>query len=219
MPVLLQVQACEIELVVGLCVDGRQGGLCGIWNGADLIFFRSPRQQRCALEKTAAVTLATGLFFADGKKQVAQWGAVDCDRLLTHFFGCQCHQLVEIGLSFLMAQHDTHPLPRCGQHLEAHAIGGLLDIHHEVFRGLFHNAYLTVGHEVLHKLFLLIGHQPREVGLVLGIYTGHQFDIGAESLAVDMPLLGFFFGRLIGQVTVPGTAEVAVAPGPLLLAR
>ena len=51
--------------------------------------------------------------------------------------------------------------------------------------------------------FFLEGHQPCEVGLVFGVHAGHEFDVRAV---------------VVGEVAVPGAAEVAVAPCPLLLA-
>ena len=119
----------------------------------------------------------------------------------------------------------------------------LLDVHDEVFAGLLHHAQLVVGHEVLNELLLLVGHEPAEVGLVLSIDTGHQFYVGAEQIPSPFPSLrgrgavtlharficrrtiysppyqgGVGGGSLISQVAVPGASEVAVAPGPLLLA-
>ena len=69
------------------------------------------------------------------------------------------------------------------------------------------------------KLLLFVGHQPREVGLVLSIDTGHQLYVGTETLAVDTPLFHLLRCRLVGQIAVPGASEVTVAPRPLLLAR
>ena len=50
----------------------------------------------------------------------------------------------------------------------------------------------------------LAGLKMREVGLVVGKYARHEFDVRAV---------------LVGQVAVPRVAELVVAPGPLLLAR
>ena len=50
----------------------------------------------------------------------------------------------------------------------------------------------------------LVRTQPREIGLVVGEHAGHQLDVRAIG---------------VGQLPVPGLAELAAAPGPLLLAR
>ena len=76
-----------------------------------------------------------------------------------------------------------------------------------------------IGHEVLHELLLLVGHQPGKVGLVLGIDASHQLDIGSEALTADAPAFHLLGSGLVGQVAVPGPAEVAITPCPLLLAR
>ena len=79
-------------------------------------------------------------------------------------------------------QHQLNVLPAGGHHLERHlAVAGLFDIEDEIAAGLLHDAYFAIGHEILHKLLLFVRHQPCEVGLVLGIYTGHQLYVGAES--------------------------------------
>ena len=67
-------------------------------------------------------------------------------------------------------------------------------------------------------MLFLVRHEPREVGLVLGIYACHQLYVGAESLAVYVPLLCFLRACGVCQIAVPGLPEVPVAPGPLFLA-
>ena len=87
----------------------------------------------------------------------------------------------------------------------------LVDIHHEILAGLLHDAEVAVGHEVLHKLLLLVGHEPGEVGLVLGVDACHEFDIGAEHTGCTLVVV-------VGEAAVPRATKVAIAPGPLLLA-
>ena len=71
-----------------------------------------------------------------------------------------------------------------------------------VFRGVAHAAYAFVGHEILDEGFFLLGFQPGEIRLVVCEDAGHQLDVGAV---------------FIGEVFVPGAAEITVAPGPLFL--
>ena len=105
-------------------------------------------------------------------------------------------------------------------------------VEHQVLRSFLHHAQFAIGHEVLREHLLLIRHEPREVGLVLGIDAGHQLDVGAETALFRLPRgreiivrhmafpspLGWCQGCFIGQVAIPGTSEVAVAPCPLFLA-
>ena len=69
--------------------------------------------------------------------------------------------------------------------------------------GIFHIRCRLVRHEILCKCFFLKGFEPCEIRLVVAEHAGHQFNIRTV---------------FICQVTVPGLAEVAAAPGPLLLA-
>ena len=61
---------------------------------------------------------------------------------------------------------------------------------------------MFVRHEVLGKCLFLLRLEPCEIRLVVGVDTSHQFDIRAV---------------LIGQIPVPGLAEITVSPGPLFL--
>ncbi len=70
--------------------------------------------------------------------------------------------------------------------------------------GIFYLSHRFIGHEILGKGFFLKGFQPGKIRLVIRVYPCHQFHIRAV---------------LIGQVPVPGPAEITAAPGPLLLAR
>ena len=82
-------------------------------------------------------------------------------------------------------------------------LGIELNIQNSIFRGILHISHFTVRHEVLYPRFLLIRLQPGEVGLIIGIYTGHKLDV--------RPVF-------IGKVTVPSLSEVAATPCPLFLA-
>ena len=66
--------------------------------------------------------------------------------------------------------------------------------------GVLHHAQFAVGQEVLHKDFLFVRRKPGEIRLVVGKDPSHQFNIRTV---------------VIGKVTIPGNAKVAIAPGPL----
>ena len=122
-------------------------------------------------------------------------------------------------MTIFILKHYPYLLIRSGQNLKG-GMGGicLLDVHHEILRGLFYYSHLAIRHKILHKLFFLVWHQPGKVGLVLGINTCHQLDIGTEALAVDMPLSHLLGCSLICEVAVPSATKVAVTPSPLFLA-
>ena len=60
---------------------------------------------------------------------------------------------------------------------------------------------------ILTPRFCFTGLQKTEIGLVVGIDAGHDFDVGAE-----LPT-----GIGVGQIAVPRVPEFVIAPGPLLL--
>lgn len=86
----------------------------------------------------------------------------------------------------------------------SHALRSGFQVHHRVDGGVLHRPHRLIGHEVLGKGLFLKGLEPGEVGLVVGEHPGHQLHVGAV---------------LVGEAAVPGPAEVAAAPGPLLFAR
>ena len=89
--------------------------------------------------------------------------------------------------------------------IDAYARGAVFHLQPQgrVQAGVLDRAHLLVGHEGLGEGLFLIGLEPGEVRLVVGIHAGHQLDVGAV---------------LVGEVAVPGLPEIAAAPGPLLLA-
>ena len=201
MTVLLQMKTCEVELVNGFGVLWREGSLCGIRDGTYLIGLWIPLQQR---------ELSRVVSPFDDQMKISKMFFASLHRFHEHLFRTQCYYLVIILFALLAVENNSYVLLRGGQNLElCLAIGCLLDVHHEVLRGLFHDADFAIGHEILHKLLLLVGHEPREVGLVFGIDASHQFDIGSEAFVLV----------LVRQVTIPGTAKVAITPGPLFLTR
>ena len=198
--VLLQVQARQVELVHRLALQRRQGSLGGVGDGADVVGLGVPRH------------------LADADCEFPKFATPDVYRLAEHRLGREGLYLVVVHGAVVGLHHNAHLLFRGGQHLEADLCANLLHVHNEVARGLLHDAQFAVGHEVLRELLLLVGHQPREVGLVLGVDARHQFDVGAEAGADASDGKTVGSSGLVGQVAVPGPTEVAVAPGPLLLA-
>ena len=210
MAVLLQVQSGEVELLVGLHLFGQQRSLGTVGNGTYLIRLGLPLHHE---------SLLTIQFFINSETEFGESDALSSHTLHHHLLGTEHARLIEEYTACVCGEHDVQLLARGGKEFECHHSPLLLaDIHEQILGCLLHNAQFPIGHEILHEPFLLIGHEPGEVGLVLCIDTGHQFYIGTESLPVDMPLLLFLGCRLVGEVAVPGSAEVSVTPGPLLLA-
>ena len=69
-------------------------------------------------------------------------------------------------------------------------------------------ADVTDGIPELTPAFCFTWMQIGKIRLVVGVNSGHQFDVGAE-LAILIR---------VGQVAIPRIAEFMVAPGPLFLA-
>ena len=197
MAVLFEMQTGEIELLRGLYLAGLQGGFGGVGYGAYLVGLGVPREREGAA--------SAFLYY------------VQLDGEAVYGRNAGGNGLVEQGLGGHVESAVVErfaPLVTADEHLHAGLAGGLNhqprpsvglgDVHHEVARGVLDYAKLTVGHEILRETLFLVGHEPREVGLVLGVDPCHKLYVRAVG---------------VGQVAVPGTAEVAVAPCPLLLSR
>ena len=203
--ILLQVQTCEVQLVHGLGVLWRQSGLSGVRYRTYLLGLSMPLQQGQHPGMLCAV---------NGQRQLLQRHIAACHMLLKYLLRRQRDHLIIILFSILSFQQHSNLLFTCSKDLKGNlsplpwgGVGGRLNIQNKILRGLLHHAQLSIGHEVLCKLLLLVGHQPREVGLVLSIYASHQFDVRTEAL-----------GSLIREIAVPRTPKVTIAPRPLLLA-
>ena len=208
--ILLEVLTGEEKLLVGLDLLGQQGSFGRIGDRTDLVGLGMPGED-------GALTIDEVLLNLKG--QLVEGGSVGLDRTDKHLFGRKGEFLIEEHLAFVAAQDDPYLLSAGGEDLELDlSPTDLVDVEHQVLRCLLDHTKLAIGHEVLGEHLLFVGHQPGEVGLVLGIDTCHQLDVGTESRAVDAPLLHLLGGSLVGEVAVPGSAEVAIAPGPLLLA-
>ena len=172
MSVLLQVKTREVQLVHRLAFHGWQGCFSAVGNRSNFVGFRVP------LENAA---LATSEGFEDIEGKFRKRDFRTCYGLCKHLLWRQRHYLVIIAGTVITLQNDSCLLPRCSQHLEAHSSVCFLDIEDEILRGLLDDSEFTIGHEILRELLLFVRHQPREVGLVLGIDACHQFDVGAEA--------------------------------------
>ena len=78
-----------------------------------------------------------------------------------------------------------------------------LESDRRVERGLHGRADVLDRVPVLAEPAGLAGREPAEVGLVVGEDPRHELDVGSVA---------------VGEVAIPGAADLAVAPGPLLLA-
>ena len=166
-------------MFVGLHLLGQQGGFGAVRDGTDVVGFGMPLQH-------AACAIGEGLLDIEG--ELAEWTAFHVDALVEQGLRADGHHLVVVDGAVVVAQHYANLLLRGGEDFDFHfSFAGRLDVHHEVFRCLLHHTQFTVGHEILREAFLLVGHEPTEVGLVLGIHAGHQLDVGTEALTVEMP--------------------------------
>ena len=153
------------------------------------------------------------------QRQFIELGALHIYRLREDSLGRQQEHLVIIFLTIVVAQHDASFLSRRRQHLQTHpTFRRGVDVHDEIPRCLLHQTQFAIRHEVLGELLFLVRHEPCEVGLVLRIDARHQFDVGAETLPDVSDGQPVRSGGFVGQISVPRSSEVAVAPRPLLLA-
>ena len=196
------MQTSEVELVDGLDILGAQSGLGCIGDGASIIGLGLPSQPGMYAVRVGYI----------GAREVygelVDAVSLQVDDLIEEHLGREGHGLAQQILGAMGEHGNLNLLLGGGIYLEATI---LVDIHHEVLAGLLHDAQVAVGHEVLHKLLLLVGHEPSEVGLVLGVDACHEFYVGAEHA-------GCILIVIVGEAAVPRAAKVAIAPGPLFLA-
>ena len=201
MAVLLEVQTGEVELVDGLDILGAQGGLGSIGDGAYVVGLGLPGEQHLA-----------GVSITDGQIQGLNVATIHVNNLINKGLRRECHLFVKIDLHRGKRQGDAYLLPRRRGYFQMYLPAvGIFNVHHQVLAGLLHDAQFAVGHEVLHKLLLLVGHEPSEVGLVLGVDACHELYVGAEHAGCALIVI-------VGEAAVPRAAKVAIAPGPLFLA-
>ena len=90
----------------------------------------------------------------------------------------------------------------CGEQFQHHLSACLFQIHQQVGRSILDYSQFAIRHEVLGECLLFIRLQPSEVGLVVSIYTCHQFNIRTVCIC---------------QIAVPSLTKVSISPCPLLL--
>ena len=119
MTILLKMQACEIELVVGLGILRRESSLSGIGNRTYLVGFGTPLQ-------------VVGL-----ERQSVQRGSLYVNALLNeHLLRAQVHLLIIINHAVVILQHDMHVLFAGRIKFEPNgAILVLVDIEDKILRG------------------------------------------------------------------------------------
>ena len=85
-------------------------------------------------------------------------------------------------------------------------MGGVVNVQIDgyIYRGVFDDANVFIGQKILCKRFFFVWLEPGEVWLVVGVDASHEFDV---------------WPVFVGQVAIPGLAELAMAPCPLLFAR
>ncbi|XAE57281.1 hypothetical protein OH491_03435 [Termitidicoccus mucosus] len=87
---------------------------------------------------------------------------------------------------------------------EKQPVLALLHVHGGVNRGVLNIADVADGIPVLLKYPRLVWRKPREIRLVVGVYSGHQFYIRTV---------------FVRKVLAPHVAEIAHSPVPHLFAR
>ena len=114
----------------------------------------------------------------------------------------------QVGVPFGVAvgafQADRGPGQRRGDaDADPHPVLGQFHAHRRIEIGVLRRADLLDRIPVLTPGLRLAGLQEGEIGLIVGIDSRHQLDVWAVA---------------VGEIAVPGVAELVVAPGPLLLA-
>ena len=184
------MQAGQVELLVGENLLRQLRGGRGIGNPVDLLRLRR------VVEQLAAACVVHG----EHERRLRH---VDGDAVAEHVHRADRRHLI-VNRPSVRGEHHARVL------VDARRIDGelrrvrlALEVQHDLGAGVLDVARGLVGHKVLGEGLLLKRLEPGEVRLVVAEHAGHQLDVGAV---------------LVGQIAVPGLAEVAAAPGPLLLA-
>ena len=188
--VLLDVQAGQVELLVGENLLRQLRGGRRIGNLVDLLRLRR------VVEQLPAIRVVHG-------QHERRLRHVDDDAVAEHVHRADRRRPVVDGPAVRGEHHARVLVDARGVDGDVRRARPALEVQHDLGARVFDVARGLVGHEVLGEGLLLKGLQPREVRLVVAEHAGHQLDVRAV---------------FVGQVAVPRLAEVAAAPGPLLLA-
>ena len=188
--ILFEVEAVEEQLLVRGDLRRRFRSGRGLRNGRTIPGSRGVRHERLAVGQ-----------HAQGQLRLDSAGR-ERDRHGERRLGRQGDEhLVQRGAE----PHQPHVDLARRRDVDAHPCLGTAHLEPDggVLARVAGGADLLVRHEDLREGLLLAGHDPGEIGLVVGVGAAHQLDVGAVG---------------VGELAVPGPAELAVAPGPLLLA-
>ena len=186
MTVLFQMLSGKEELFDRGDVFRVFGSLCRVGYGLDFRFVGLIAYQD------------TAFMVADFNQDVFVFQALGCKFCLERFCRGDGDDFVEKGgTAHVVLDEYMHVLVNSGGVQDDFAFA-LLDFHvqQRVLGGILHVAHLGVRHEVLFPRLFLVGLQPSEVRLVVGVHARHQFDVRAVLVR-----------------------QVAVSPCPLLLSR
>ena len=98
MAVLLEMQAREVELFVGLHLTGQQGSLGTIGNGTNLIGLGMPAEH-------GALAVDEGFHDVEGK--LVEASTLHVDGLCQHMLGRECYLLFIIHLAVIIAKNNA----------------------------------------------------------------------------------------------------------------
>ncbi|MPM34973.1 hypothetical protein SDC9_81563 [bioreactor metagenome] len=189
MPVLLQMEAREVQLLDERDLFRVIGGFGSRGDGFSRLIFRTTLQDHLMA------------FGEDPQKHCSFIATLQFDRPPERGFGANIYFFTEKETTASIRQQGIKILDfRRGIYNYSSRIVVHLKVGDHVFRRILHVAHLRVRHEVLGPGLFFIRLQPAEVGLVIGIDTRHQLDIGPV---------------LVRQVPFPGLPEIPGAPGPL----
>ena len=189
--VLLDVLTGDIELLVGHELLRCLGGLRGLRQLRDARIHGLIGNQRAA-----------GIFHRYLHTVFILYGEAQC--LLINFHRGNMNRLPIDALALDPHHKLGSGIVLGGIDADIELIAPLLRVQCRMDAGVLHLSHLLIGKEILCEGLLLVGLEPGEVRLVVAVHAGHQLDIGAVR---------------IRQIPIPGLAEVAAAPGPLLLSR
>ena len=191
MAVLFDMLSCQEELLIGHDFFRILCRLCR------LRCLRDPLLFRLVIHEEFSVCIDSGTDIRRLLRPEADCLLIDIHRREDRIF--------PIDLVPSAAQDNLCILvPLCAVNRQSDLTFRDLHIHDSVDRGVLHRPYLFIRHKILLEHLFLKRLQPGEIRLIICIHTGHQLNVRTV---------------LIRKVPVPGFAEVAAPPCPLLFPR